>query len=331
MSSFPTQDFLFQHIRQVIHADSSLADIVAGVLYLSPDSVYRRIRGETPLTLDETRVLCEHFKISLDHLLKLDNDFVLFRDHRVNVATYTFENYLEGLSQQINFISSFREKEVIYLTKDIPLFHSFCFKALFTFRYFFWMKSIICHPQFVNTSFSLDCLPVHIEDAGMQLCKAYNQLPTVEIWNTECVNAIIAQVEFYYEAGYIRTALEVNTIYDSIIGSLEHMRMQAEAGAKCMANESPENKPVNLRLFHNNTVLGDNTILVKCGDVKSVFINYDVLNYMHTTDERFCAQMSDMFHGLLRRSTLISNENEKQRLRFFNILKGKVYARKRNL
>ena len=29
-------------------------------------------------------------------------------------------------------------------------------------------------------------------------------------------------------------------------------------------------------------------------------------------DEKFCGQMSDMFSGLMRRSTLISRENEKQ-------------------
>ncbi|HNP22799.1 MAG TPA: helix-turn-helix domain-containing protein [Panacibacter sp.] len=330
MSSLPAQDFLFQHIKQVSHEGASLADVISEILYLSSDSVYRRIRGETPLTLDETKTLCEHFKISLDQLLKLDNDFVLFRDHRVNVTTYTFENYLEGLGSQVNFISSFREKEVIYLTKDIPLFHSFCYKALFAFRYFFWMKSIICHPQFVNATFSLNCLPAHIEEAGLRLCKAYNQLPTVEIWNTECVNGIIAQVEFYYEAGYIRTTEEVNAIYNSIIDALEHLRLQAEAGVKFIRGENAENKPANLRLFHNKTVLGDNTIFVKCGAIKSVFINYDVLNYMHTSDEKFCGQMSDMFSGLMRRSTLISRENEKQRLRFFNILRTRVSARKRN-
>ena len=108
-SSLPAQDFLFQHIKQVSQEGASLADVISEILYLSSDSVYRRIRGETPLTLDETKHFVEHFKISS---ISCSNSTMIlsFRDHRVNVTTYTFENY-EGLGSQVNFISSFREKK----------------------------------------------------------------------------------------------------------------------------------------------------------------------------------------------------------------------------
>ena len=49
MSALNIQNYLFQRIRERLPVDASLADIVAGLLYVSNDSAYRRIRGETPL------------------------------------------------------------------------------------------------------------------------------------------------------------------------------------------------------------------------------------------------------------------------------------------
>src|SRR5207342_2697835 len=106
------------------------------------------------------------------------NNSVLFQNHRVDAKNYTFEKFLSGLQQQLNLVSQFKEKDIVYLTKDIPLFHSFYYKPLFAFRYFFWMKSIIFHPEFTNAVFTLDCLPAHIEEAGLNLCKTYNLLPS---------------------------------------------------------------------------------------------------------------------------------------------------------
>jgi hypothetical protein len=64
---------------------------------------------------------------------------------------------------------------------------------------------------------------------------------------------------------------------------------------------------------------------------KAVYLNYDVLNYMTTSDETFCGQCHDDLHRLMKQSTLVSQTGEKQRNIFFNILLTKIKDRKRNL
>jgi hypothetical protein len=78
-------------------------------------------------------------------------------------------------------------------------------------------------------------------------------------------------------------------------------------------------------------VIGDNTIYVQCGGHRFVYLNYDVLNYMQTSDDGFCTDTCYMLQNLMRRSTLISSANEKNRYRFFNILLEKVKERVRKL
>jgi len=193
------------------------------------------------------------------------------------------------------------------------------------------MKSILQHPDFIHQRFSGDCLPPAVEEAGKKILELYNQIPSTEIWNTECINSIILQVEYYKEVGFFSSRAEVEKIYTAIENTIDHLQLQAELGKKFQPLENPANKPENFSFFYNRMTLGDNTILVRTANGKITFLNYEVLNYMFTTDETFCNDTYDGFQNLMRRSTMISEASEKQRNIFFNILRNKVQDRKKNL
>jgi hypothetical protein len=148
MPDYQSQEFLFQRIKELLPPHASLVDTVASILHVSSDSAYRRIRGETPLVLDEARELCAHFKLSLDQILNVQGGATMFQNVRINTKNYKYEKYLTDLITQVEYAGSFIHKEIIYLTKDMPLFHNFYYKPLIAFRYYFWMKSIVCFVLF---------------------------------------------------------------------------------------------------------------------------------------------------------------------------------------
>ena len=78
-------------------------------------------------------------------------------------------------------------------------------------------------------------------------------------------------------------------------------------------------------------MLGDNTILVATDHVKTVFLVFDILNYMATADDTFCNDTFEVMQNLMKRSTQISSVSEKQRNIFFNILIAKIQDRKKHL
>jgi hypothetical protein len=90
-------------------------------------------------------------------------------------------------------------------------------------------------------------------------------------------------------------------------------------------------KKTNFNFFYNRVVLGDTTILVKTGDTKTVYLNYDVLNYMVTRDVHFCNQCDEDLRNLMRKATFISDTSEKQRNIFFGILLAKIEDRQKKL
>ena len=331
MDETNAQQFLFERIRESVPADKSLVSVIAEALHLSEDSSYRRIRGETPLILEEAKELCRHFRSSLDQLLQISNHSTLFETIRIHNKAYTFEAFLTDLVKRLEAVSKLPEKHILYLTKDIPLFHHFVFRPLFSFRYFFWMKSILQHPEFVNRTFSLDCLPPAVEALGQKIVQLYSQIPSTEIWNTECVNSIILQLEFYREVGFFPSNEELKTVYRSLLDTIRHIEAQTESSKKFLPDENPRHKPENFSFFNNRVTLGDNTILVHTPNGKMTYLNFEVLNYMFTSDATFCDQTYEALQNLMRRSTVISGAGEKQRKIFFNILEHKIQDRINNL
>ncbi|HVG14925.1 MAG TPA: hypothetical protein VM935_08190, partial [Chitinophagaceae bacterium] len=138
------------------------------------------------------------------------------------------------------------------------------------------------------------------------------------------INSFVAQVEYYKEAGYFASESDVALMYKSLAEVVEHIRSQAQYGCKYLPGENPDLKQNNYKLFYNHVVIGDNTILVSLNGKKTVYINYDVLNYMTTEDENFCNETSDKMQTLMRRATILSDASEKQRNIFFNTVLKKI-------
>ena len=327
MPDYQSQEFLFQRIRELLPVHASLVDTVASILHVSNDSAYHRIRGETPLVLDEARELCSYYKISLDHVLNVQSGGVLFKNIRIDTNEYSYENYLHDLIRQLQYIGSFAQKEIIYRSKDMPLFHNFYYEPLIAFRYFFWMKSIIRHPDFVGKDFELGYLSPEIVKLSRELAIEYNKIPSIEIWNTESVNAAISQIEFYKDSGYFSNPADIRTVYEALEETINHLKNEVEFGCKFMPEESHESRKSNFSFFYNRVILADTTIFATTDTVKTVFLNYDGLNYLMTKDKVFCNSYYADIQNQMKRSTLISQTSEKQRNIFFNIILNKIKDR----
>lgn len=325
------QGILFNRIKEKLVTETSLVDVISEILHISNDSAYRRIRGETLLVMEEAAELCRHFNLSLDQLMGTKKEDVLFRNVRIRDNQLTYPQYLEGLYQHLSKLSKLKQKEIIYMSKDLPLFHNFYFNPLLAFRYFFWMKVHLRHPDFEKQQFDLSALPADIEEKSKALLKIYCSIPSTEMWNTENINSAIAQIEFSRDSGHFAANADVISVYEALEQSINHMKLQAAYGTKFMPGEEPEGKEVNYRFFFNRVVLGDNTIIIVADTMKSVLINYGNLNYIETTDENFCNELYKDFENLIKRSTQISISSERQRNNFFNILLAKIEDRKRNL
>ena len=319
-----TQVLFFQHIKSILAPHISFVDEMASLLDISNDSAYRRIRGEKPISLDEMHELANHFRISIDQFLHIKSGSYIFSGELSPPGDYVFEKWMESVLNQIKMINSFKHKHIYYLAKDVPIMQQFMAPELLAFKSFLWRRSILDYENMKGMKFSLkETNTEHIE-LGRQIMEIYNQVPTTEIWNLESINSTIRQIEFYREANMFESEEDVKKIYDSLLKLINHLEEQAEAGVKFKIGEKPNAASVPYNLLWNDLVLGDNTILVELDERKITFLNHSVINFVHTTDERFNSYMNSTIQNLIKRSTQLSNVGEKDRYRFFNRLRDKM-------
>lgn len=323
------QEHLFQRIKEALPPGKTLADVVSEILHLSPDSAYRRIRGETLLVLDEAEALCRWFSISLDELFKLKNSSVIFHRTEIDATAYNFTSYLKGILHLLQQLDGYGKKNILYLTKGVPLFHLFPFRPLLAFRYYFWMRTTFEVPELLQQKFSPEALPAETDTVGKDILFLYNRIPSTEIWSTESINSTLLQIEYCRDAGLMTTG-QAYDVTDSLQQMLKHLQVQAGWGRKFSPIENPASRKDNFQLFYNGLGLGNDIILTTHDDNKTLYVNNDALDYLTCHDEVYCNKVYEKLQTIQRRSTLISSVGEKQRTVFFNGLYAKLPLHKVN-
>ena len=323
------QQLFFQHIRNNLPPHLSLVDEIAGLLNVSNDSAYRRIRGEKGISFEEIRTLCSHFRISLDQLFYLNSESVLFTGRLADNDNFTFDLYLNGILDQLMYMNSFDKRELIYLNKDIPIFHYFHFQELAAFKFFFWMKTLLQYPLFGKTLFVSDDFTGGLHKTADRIVDEYNKIPSQEVWNVENIHSTIRQIEYYKETKMFRSSQDIVDLYDCLEKTIDHIERQAELGYKfSLAQRKPPTK-VSYKLFVNEFILGDNTLCAILNDTKVVYLNHTVLNFIGTKDTAFTEYTYQHYQNIIRKSTLISDVGEKERSRFFNTMREKIHNRRK--
>jgi hypothetical protein len=327
MESAGLQQDFFNTVKNSLPPHISMIDSIAEVLNISYDSVYRRVRGEKPITMLELKLLCDHFHISLDQVMQINSDAVVFHAPGINGGEMEFNIYLSGILEQMKYFNSFGKKEMRYLCKDVPIWHFFLFPEIAAFKTFCWIKTIQNHPQYHDKLFSLeeysfdDCFKT-----GQQILNEYYQIPSIELWNFESLNSSIRQVEYYRDAELFSKEGDFEIVLDSLDRMLNHLQQQAETGFKFKPGATDLTFKAPFQFYVNEVILGNNTIMTELDGNKACFINYNVLSYLMTKDPRFTQRTFQSFHNLMSRSTIISGTGEKYRNKFFRYMRERVQA-----
>src|SRR5262249_48666079 len=151
----------------------SPTDEIAKVLDVSVDSVYRRMRGEKTISLDELHRLCSHYKISLDQLMGIQSTGFNFQGSFLNEKTFRYEAYLGSILKNLLYFNSAEQREFYHLGKDVPIFHHFHFREIAAFKYFFWMRTIFNFQDFTKTKFRFDFYSDELWEMGSKIILEY--------------------------------------------------------------------------------------------------------------------------------------------------------------
>ncbi|MFN8336752.1 MAG: helix-turn-helix transcriptional regulator [Cyclobacteriaceae bacterium] len=318
------QSSFLEQIKKKLPINTSLADEIAETLNISRDSAYRRIRGETVLSLDEAKTLCNKFEVSLDALTGLESGIIPFRHLVVNNKPETFEQWLKLMLENLELINRYSgNKEIVFTAKDVPVFHYFRYPELCAFKMFFWMKSVLSYPEFQTRKFSSNSVRSDLLSLARKISKTYHEVPSVELWSEETTNVTLKQLEFYHESGFFNSTADSNPVFD------EYKQMVSDI--KDFAARGYKQEGASFTLYKNEILIADNTVLYRMDDRKTVYISHNITELLLTTHESFTLQTESFINNLQARSVLISTTGEKERNKFFNRMDEKIDAVKKRV
>ncbi|MCU0444966.1 MAG: helix-turn-helix domain-containing protein, partial [Microscillaceae bacterium] len=133
---------LLQTVKDLLSPNLSLVDELADLLQVSPDSVYRRLRGETALTIDEVMLLCKQYRISFDSLLNNSLDNIAFS----YPPLHTYEDFRQYWLNIISMMQKMKlapNRQITYVADDIPISYHFLYPEHTAFKMFYWMQLLL--------------------------------------------------------------------------------------------------------------------------------------------------------------------------------------------
>jgi hypothetical protein len=308
------QNFFISKFKEVLPPGIGLAEELADVLDVSIDSAYRRIRGETELTIDEVCKLTKKYAISVDEVFSNQSDTVTFAYTKLTDSPKNFEDYLTRICEHLKTINKFENKKIYYVAAELPMFYSFFSKKLTDFKLFYWQRSVLNIPEYQQKKFEWGYVSDKLVDIAHQSFKEYMNIPGTEIWTSETVLTNLKQIQFYFDSGIInkQQAEELLREYRRII---EIVQKNADNGRKNISDKTDT-----FSLYSSDVLLGTNCIYALMGDSKYSYISFNTVNSLTTNNPEFCEETEHWIDNLERKSNLISGIGQKQRYQFFSAM-----------
>ncbi len=293
---------------------------LADVLNITESAAYRKLKGETALTVEEFFFLANKYQIDLNQFSPSQNAFV-FKGNLV----YNDKAYVEQyFSETKNFLTQIiAGKGVLHnLSKDIPLFYYFAHNELGWFKIFFMLKYILLDEHWAQSSFDMQSMADTLMAQAKSYTETYQQVNTSEVWNLESVNTTLHQLEFACDTNVLNSAELVHKLYTQLAEILFVVQKQAALGNKVNFNNKQKNE-ASFKLYHNDLYLAHNSYFLEMQTQQYSFVSFGVFNYIFTEDAKFNDYTANHFKNIQSKSISL-NSNAIESEKYFNLLHNKL-------
>ncbi len=315
---------LFNKIRTVVPNPGTLAEDLVKLLDISKDSAYRRLKGEKQLSFDELVIIAQAYDLSLDDLLDLWEECIVFQGDYVSSDDFDLEKYLLSMLTNLEKLEQFEQKELYYISKDFPVFYYLMYPEVTAFKFFVWTKTQMQFEAMKERKFSLDILTPRLAELAIRVAELYTRIPSAEILNADNILNDLRQLEYYKDTNMIASNSDLDIIYGKLHEMTSHMEEQASAGRKFMPGKKASAPDAAYKLYVNDFFVGDNTIVAKAGDLRLVYVNHAAINFVFTSTPAFVDYNQEFMNNIIKRSSLISEVGERTRSRFFNLIHERI-------
>jgi hypothetical protein len=273
MKNTLNQSWFFQLVRNEIEPQLSLPDFLFELFGWSKPTVYKKIRGERTLKMEEFFAIIgelPHLAMSIGEVYKA-NDLKLVQMHSVSTLVH-FQKYLEGIESLFLQLTSDPNHSMLYAASDIPIMYYFQFPELLRYKWAFWSNQAAPHQ-------ALPILPPAVLKSAQRIYHLYSSIHSKELWQ---INALKAQLDklSYRSEEHLVPKDQFSLLHQQFL-NIETQMVQAtrngqkEKGGRFEARIRPDLSLNNSGYLHFH----DKQILAS---------SYSSLNFLRSRSEKSC-------------------------------------------
>ena len=324
------QDRLFEHVRMQLHPLQNLAVEISELLQIKLDAAYRRINGTTELKLSEAQVICDHYGISLDDMIRKKSNSIPFYGFFENIGLQ--ESIKTGFKHLLDVLEDLEGNpgaEITYLCMEIPFLYLLQVPDLFNFKSYVWeyvdnKDSIL--PPFSKLGTS--SFPNEFSGLANRLVNSYINVPSIEIIHHSALTATARQILYFLESGKLSCPSDALILFENLHNLVAHLKNQVTMGKKSrfgsQTEEHLQEKP--LQFYFNEMLPVQNTVAIKRNDAQMVYLECNITDFIWTSEPQFCRQVFRTIEGIMANSVPISKVSAKERHKYFLQLEAEILA-----
>lgn len=296
---------------------------ISSILGMTRDSVYRRLRGDTEINIEELLKLSKYYRVSIDNFFDAKTNDVLFTFNSFDNKIKHVDDFVNNLHQLLSHFSTIPESKILYASAEIPVFYHTVMPELFCFKLYVWARTVWNLDFFANEKFRVDLIPYESRSNFKNLYKQFLNLESVELWSYNIFDNTLNQIEYHLESGMFEDPHIALKLCDDLDKLCDHMKNMVIEGHKFdIQNKDLKGAPITL--YHNEIVYTNNTILFLSPKLKALFTTFCSPNFIQTKDTRICDFCHDWFNTVRGKSILLSGTTERQRNKYFDSIKKRI-------
>jgi len=311
-----TKDNLFYKefislIREKVSHKATLSNIIADLLDIDKDAVYRRLRGNVNFSFTEMAILAKKLGISLDKIAGIENgqskpaQVVISNQLIPTVVDY------EMFNENVDFLRSIKDDpdtQIIEASNIFPIYIYQDYEYLTRYHMFRWNHAVMCG----------DILPYHeviipekLRVLQKQTCEyARCVSSTLYVWDKMLLQRYVTNIRHFAKVNLIKEE-DVALIKNDLMMLMNNLEKVAIRGKHDDTGEK-------VSIFISDVASDTNYSCLKTKNVHLTLIRAFILNATVSFDVEVFNYTCAWINAMQRMSTLISVSGEKARAIYFD-------------
>ena len=217
-----------------------------------------------------------------------------------------------------------------YAATELPIFYMLAYPELAAVHFYDLKRNYLMSKHYIDKPFDLVTEKNTPEVLiGKQIADKYLQAQAVEVWSDSTLDSVLETLNEMKEEGVFVKPAHYKQIKAALHECVEHIHQMAKTGMRCMCKNTDNIYPespfkATFQLYKKAMRHMQHNALFHADDLYRSYTFNNGLHIVMQNEAGICKETLATYHALMKRGTLLSVTNTKDRNAFFKLLHAKI-------